>query len=98
MRARAWAATALLLASCTREQPPTGPQRVLELAAEGAPAQVTEVQAGRDKRRALVASARYRLYLPQRAMLVLSLAAPSRGNDSPRGFLRLRVRADGRGC
>ena len=96
MRARAWAVTALLLASCSRPAQSRGPQRLLELAAEGTPAQVTEVEVGRDKRKALVASARYRLYLPPRALFVFSLAAFSRSENATRGFFRLRVRADGR--
>ena len=88
--------TALLLASCTRPPPTGSPQRLLELSSEGAPAQVADVRIGHNTRRALVASARYQLYLPKRALFVFALAAPSRSEETTRGFFRLRVRADGR--
>ena len=88
--------TALLLASCTHPAPTRSPQRLLDLSAEGAPAKVADIQIGHDTRHALVASARYQVYLPARALLVFALAAPSRNEEAARGFFRLRVRADGR--
>ena len=81
--------------ACTRELSPRGPQRLIEKTADGAPARVAEVEVKGQKRRALVASARYRLPIPREALLVFSLAAPTAAGE-PHGFLRLRVRADGR--
>jgi len=86
----------LLASACAREAAPRGPQRLLEMTADGFPAQVAEVEREGMKRRALVASARYRVYLPREALLVFSLAALSRTEEAARGFFELRVRADGR--
>jgi arylsulfatase A-like enzyme len=96
MRGRGFVLPGLLLAAgCAREAPPRGPQRLLALPAEGRSA-VSEVEAGGQKRRALVSSARYRLYLPRRALFVFSLAAPARSEEAARGFFHLRLRADGK--
>jgi arylsulfatase A-like enzyme len=53
------------------------------------------VSAGADKRRSLVQSASYRVALPRRGLLLLSMAAGSPGPEPLLGFFRLTVKVDG---